>query len=271
MAASESNLDTSNLDSLPAVIESVSLAQRLQSNELVRHQNALKELEVQLEEVVDKVNASRKEISETEKRHFCQQEEMLETTTSCETLKKVIFDLLEEDFQLKTKLDAIQQKLITDKSVHYKYFESMANHEALAVELEETCPIQMALVKQQELVLQLQTEKEQLESSVEEVSSSLGKDPMSKIKDELCRLKKSKNELETEITAKEKQLQEESQHQSCLLQDISVLKKRNHAQLLRLRNQVKEAQMRNHQWHEQACQLEKQISELQKVITEKES
>ncbi|XP_038079314.1 uncharacterized protein LOC119746432 [Patiria miniata] len=89
-----------------------------------------------------------------------------------------------------------------------------------------------------------------------------------KLEQEMKSLIASKDKLLTSISEKTTAIANEESRHACLKQDTDVLRKRNQAQLTRLRRQLKEAQLRNKQWHDEACQLENQIEQLRKFTEE---
>ncbi|XP_071844334.1 uncharacterized protein [Apostichopus japonicus] len=269
----ELGVQQSDLDSLPCVVESVSHAQRQQSDKLTQHQSISHGLKIHLQEELEKVSSVQKELKDCQKKHFYQQEGITEYSAKCELLKKEIVQLLEEDFQLSTDITDLEKKLQRDQRIHDEYSNKVIHHKTQVLELEKTNPIQLALAKQEILLDQLQTEKAELLSqlSYKQSIDESRNDQVMRLKEEVESLRGNKRQLEKQIEEKESLIQDENKHQGSLLQDISVLKKRNHAQLLRLRNQVKEAQIRNHQWHEEANQMEQQIAHLQQLIADHEA
>lgn len=111
-------------------------------------------------------------------------------------------------------------------------------------------------------LLQLEINQSQGEPSSKETLESFKRE----IGGQINEVRQLISEDERLIADKYSQISEEKKLQENTCKSLQVLEKRNAAQLLRIKKQVKEAQLRNRAWNSQIQQLEQSISLLQEKI-----
>ncbi|XP_013401588.1 uncharacterized protein LOC106167370 [Lingula anatina] len=115
-------------------------------------------------------------------------------------------------------------------------------------------------------VQELENQKLTLEKNPDKARHLLEGKCESDLKQELQKLDDEKRQLRGQLLDKEKQVKALNLQQEKTKQETQVLRKRNAAQMTRLKRQLKEVTSRNRQWNEQASQLEKGIAELKKKL-----
>ncbi|CAH1253829.1 Hypp1251 [Branchiostoma lanceolatum] len=106
----------------------------------------------------------------------------------------------------------------------------------------------------------------ELETNPAEAEALTSGKRQAQVLQELDRIRSEKQRLEQGVALKQGQVNREQERQMQLRQDMEVLRKRNRAQLTRLRRCVDEAERRNEQWNREACRLEEATAQLQREV-----
>ncbi|XP_070542765.1 coiled-coil domain-containing protein 122-like [Ptychodera flava] len=183
-------------------------------------------------------------------------------------LQKDADEMVSENSKLMARVVTNKKILDKEKLLHDTYRKKMEKHVQMVDDLESTFPINRELLSQLKKVQALREEKGDLESNPEEKEKILNGTYERKLQSEINGLKAKRIRMTKDTNHRQEQLNAVKERQAQIKQDIEILHKRNQAKLIRLKRQLKEAQVRNRQWNEEACQLEQSIAELRQQVEE---
>jgi len=254
-ASVERNLVDSSLEnlwSLPDVVSKVAVQQRSHSKEISAQKEILKRTQEQVREEKERLDDLSDEIQAVHRKVISSQSVRAEKKKSLQSLQNDIAKLIEgntvqecEYEQRKRELEQFQETVST-------YNEKMAKYSADV----EVVQSEQTEYKQRE---QLKAEIEELKVKKATGVTDVDKEPLRQSIEEA---QQDLNGLNQGIQNKKQQVAEKTKQLKNTQKETSVLHKRNAAQLTRLKRQLKEMQLRQRQWSDEASQLEACISQL---------
>nr|XP_006825020.1 PREDICTED: uncharacterized protein LOC102808633 [Saccoglossus kowalevskii] len=166
---------------------------------------------------------------------------------SCIELENGVYTLVSDNLAVNQKMKAIQDEWKKELKVYVEYREKMGKHMHAVADIEASYRINIAVTTKLKQVELLRKQLQELKTNSEHTEKMLTGESERILQSEINALKAKEIRVNKEIVQKKE-------------------KKRNQAQLTRLKRQVKEAQVRNKQWNEEACELETSIAELRNHI-----
>lgn len=249
-------------DSLPEVVESVSLAQKQQTNEIEQHQAILADLQNQLIKEQNHIDSLKDELKNCLRKICLCQEDSTNEKTHCLELQEAISGMVQNNAELKQELVQREGDWENDTRLYQKYRDKMMCFENSVQKLESESDYYKELEQQTSVVKDLEKKRDSLVAEVVTDRDSGELVAKLRLEEEAYQLQIIKAELQQASNKLQQEVSKEVSKQASLKQDIEVLQKRNQAQLTRLKCQLKEAQLRNWQWSQEAGQLEAQLEVL---------
>ncbi|XP_078684803.1 uncharacterized protein LOC144918137 isoform X2 [Branchiostoma floridae x Branchiostoma belcheri] len=251
---------------LTEVVSEVTRLQEGQNLELARQRALLTHFQEQLITETERADNTQEEVARVTRRICLAQDESTRKKVSSDVLQKEVQSLVSEGLEVKMKMESQRNKQHDAKRMRAAFRERLSAHRRLVEEHESTEPVRQELARQQDRVAALNTQKHEIETNPDEAEALTSGQRQARVLQELDRLRSEKQRLEQGVALKLGQVNREQERQMQLRQDMEVLRKRNHAQLTRLRRRVDEAERRNHQWNQEACRLEEATAQLQREV-----
>lgn len=251
-------------DTLPDVIENVSQAQKHQLLEVTKQQEILDQVKAQLSTAQEYTDDLAVELSACKRKMCLTEDDRKQLEKQCKELAKGIKTAMTDDFEICKRHRAEKEKRNDKNRLYERYRHKITQHKQDIAAVEADTGIFVEVNNYMQIIASLQAEKALMESKLKQrknklkIKSQQGSDA---IKVEMSKLKEK-------IQQQQAEMERECTKHSAINQDIDVLRKRNQAQLKRLKKQLKEAHLRNRQWNDEACQLEKNLEELRKSLEE---
>ncbi|XP_035667235.1 apical junction molecule-like isoform X2 [Branchiostoma floridae] len=251
---------------LTEVVSEVTRLQEGQNVELARQRALLKHFEEQLKTETERADSTQEEVARVTRRICLAQDESTRKKVSCDALQREVHSLVSEGLELMMQMESERNQQQNAKRKHGELRERMAAHRLLVEQHERTEPLRQELARQQSRIAALTAQKHELETNPTEADALTSGKRQAQVLQELDRLRSEKQRLEQGVVLKLGQVNREQERQMQLRQDMEVLRKRNRAQLTRLRRCVDETERRNEQWNQEASRLEEATAQLQREV-----
>lgn len=253
-----------NVMTLPQEVQEAVSMQKLQNNEITRCEKYLATILEQERRAENNNDVLLQEISSIDRKIYFTKESFARKQRRCLQLSKDIDELIVEVEHLNRKREASEKDVSEDLRMIRCNEEKMSDFRLQTEESESSSDSFKDWKDTRERIrlLQLEINQSQGEASSKETLESFKRE----IGGQINEVRKLISEDERLIADKYSQISEEKKLQENTCKSLQVLEKRNAAQLLRIKKQVKEAQLRNRAWNSQIQQLEQSISLLQEKI-----
>lgn len=253
-----------NVMTLPQEVQEAVSMQKLQNNEITRCKKYLATILEQERRAENNNDVLLQEISSIDRKIYFTKESFDRKQRRCLQLSKDINELIIEVEHLNRKREAAEKDLSEELEMIGCYEEKMSYFRLQTEESESSSDTYKDWTDIRERIrfLQLEINKSQGPASCKETLANFKRE----IGGQINEIRKLISEDERLIADKYSQISDEKKLQENTSKSLQVLEKRNAAQLLRIKKQVKEAQLRNRAWNSQIQQLEQSISLLQERI-----
>ncbi|XP_077988414.1 coiled-coil domain-containing protein 122-like [Glandiceps talaboti] len=257
-----------NVLSLPEEVGEVAQQNHNLTVEINKQQEILSRVKVSLNVLKEQKDELQQEVNGVTRTICLVQGDVGIKSKRCDQLQKEIETLIVGNSNMKARVIAEKKKLEKETKMYEEYIIKMEDHVKIVNEAESTYPINVELSEELKKVEILRQEKSHLELHPEDSEKIMNGTYERILHSDIKGLKVKQIRMEREARTRMEKLNSEKNRQAQIRQDIDILHKRNQAQLTRLKRQVKEAHVRNRQWNEEACQLERSIAELRQHIEE---
>ncbi|XP_061173610.1 rootletin-like [Saccostrea echinata] len=253
-----------NVLTLPQEFQEVVMMQKLHNNEIAKFEKCLSSILEEEKEAANKNDAVLQDISSVDRKIYFTKESSVLKQKTCSKLLKDNDAIIAEVEKLNRKMQSSESNLDEEYKSILSYEDKMKDYKISVQSCEASSDLMKELSETKECIEHLQQQKNNLplQASCEENFSNFKE----KIEDQINEIKKLISEDERQIAEKRSQISLEMKRQENVQKSLQVLEKRNAAQLLRMKKQVKEAQMRNRSWNSQIQQLEQNLSILHEKI-----
>ncbi|XP_032227953.1 leucine-rich repeat and coiled-coil domain-containing protein 1 [Nematostella vectensis] len=252
--------------SLPNLAVEVVDGQKQQENEISELQTLLNKLKNELLQGKKKVESTKAEITSIDKKICVTQEEIAQTTLTCQEATEDLEGMIAKGILLSNELEDAKRSLDLGNRSYERYVEKMAYYCELVSQLDEKTG------SQQKISVLITTIKE-LKNKVH--CLEYGEDEGLGVGEEFKILQAENKHLEQQLEEKTSHIDKckgkmelEREKQQKLKRESQLLNKRNHAQMTRLKRQLQEANSRSRHWADEACKLEMNIAQLRRKLEE---
>ncbi|XP_077861923.1 coiled-coil domain-containing protein 122-like [Saccoglossus kowalevskii] len=257
-----------NVLSLPEEVGEVALKHKCLTAEINKQQSLLNKAKEVLLACKLQKECIQEEIGKVNRKVCLTQGKAALKSKSCIELENGVYTLVSDNLAVNQKMKAIQDEWKKELKVYVEYREKMGKHMHAVADIEASYRINIAVTTKLKQVELLRKQLQELKTNSEHTEKMLTGESERILQSEINALKAKEIRVNKEIVQKKEKLKVTQDREAKIKQDIDILQKRNQAQLTRLKRQVKEAQVRNKQWNEEACELETSIAELRNHIKE---
>ncbi|XP_078315845.1 uncharacterized protein LOC111128723 isoform X2 [Crassostrea virginica] len=249
---------------LPQEVQEAVTLQRLQNSEITRCEQYLNSMLEQEKIAAHDYDLLSQELSSINRKIFFTKESLSLKQQNCLKLSKDIEELIKEVAKQNQQIENTERDLNTELKKMESYKGKVEGHIQRVADCDGSSDLQKELIETRARIEGLQ---QTLHRAPEEAAC---KDSFNDFKErfegQMSEVQKLISGEERYIADKHSLISLEKKQQESINKSLLVLEKRNAAQLLRMKKQIKETQLRNRAWNSQIQQLKQNIAMLNDKI-----